>query len=140
MASKTVKDLLTAQWDSGNVTAPTFFDLNDATTPIRINLRTADYLVITLDRIQYDPIGTWIYGHERTQIAIEVYTKDSRQRLYNLARETRRVCNDRIHSVTGYQRIQYQSFNEMIDTPQDLWIGRISIELLNSATIRNTSD
>lgn len=132
--------MLDTQWNSSNVTEPTYVDVNSGTAPQRIDFRQADYAVVSVDSpaIEEQPIGPWIYGNRTTRVVVELYTANSRQRLYDLMAEVRRICHARMHSETNYQRIQFQSFNEFTETAQLVWIGRILIELVNNAVLLET--
>ena len=140
--SATIETMLDAQWNASNVLEPTYYDVNDGETPARVDFRDNDVLLIAGDSptFQEEPIGTWVYANQTSRVLVEVYTRQGRQRLYNIMREVRRVCHSRMHALTDYQRIQFQSFVELVETGQQIWIGRIIIELLNSSKFMNTAD
>ena len=143
--SDTIQTMLSGQWTRSNYSGtadPTFVDVNDGTTSVRYDFRSGDLIIIAVDNPAMDerPIGTWVYGHQTTRVLVELYTSNSRQRLYDLMREVRRVCHSQMHSLTSYQRVQFVSFNELVETTQRVWIGRIIIELLNSAVLLNTAN
>lgn len=137
-----VRNLLDANWNTqaGLIPEPLYLDVNDGTTPIRIDFSTVDYVVISIDTPaeQEQPIGTWVYGDRTTKVLLELYTSNSRQRLYNLKQEIRRIIHAAMHTLTDYQRIQYLSFNELTETAQRIWIGRILIDLVNNAVLLET--
>ncbi|MEK6861491.1 MAG: hypothetical protein AABY07_05965, partial [Nanoarchaeota archaeon] len=83
------------------------------------------------------PIGTWVYGDQRFKILLEVLTIHSRQRLYDLEREIRRICHSQMHSMTNFQRIQFMNFVELTQEEFQIWKGRIIVELLNSSILLN---
>ena len=71
-------------------------------------------------------------------VTLEIYTNTSRQRLYDLMREVRRICHSRIHSLTNFQRIRFVNFNESTDSQVNLWTGTIQIELVNNSVSLET--
>ena len=134
-----VRDLMDAQWDTqdGNVPEPRYFVPNDGTEPIRIDLNTGDYVSfepgIPMER--ENPIGTWVYGHRIWNVILTLYTKQSRVRLWDLKNEIRRICHARMHLMTNFQRIQYQQFTEMWEEEQNIWKGRVEIQLVSNAVL-----
>ena len=68
-------------------------------------------------------------------MVLEVYTKDSRQKLYNLMREIRRICHARVHSLTNFQRITFNQFAEDNSEQANVWVGTVDIELVNNAVL-----
>lgn len=141
--SAEVKSELDAQWDSGNVTEPTLIDVNDgsAGSQMRFDLQRADHVFIVAESplLEEEPIGTWVYANRKSRVICEIHTKNSRQRLYDIMAEIRRVCHARMHSMTNYQRIQFQTFNEYADMQINVWSGRVTIELVNSAVLMETT-
>ena len=136
-----IHSLLDTNWDnqSGNVPEPFYVVLSDNAESIRIDLTRGDYIVIRSDTPTLDerPIGTWVYGDQRFKILLEVLTIHSRQRLYDLEREIRRICHSQMHSMTNFQRIQFMNFVELTQEEFQIWKGRIIVELLNSSILLN---
>ena len=135
-----VSAMLSTNWDThGNyIPTPNFFVLNDGTnSQIRVDLRRGDYLIIAVEvpAEEETPIANWNYGHKMTKVTIEVATKETRQRLYDLKQEIRRIVHSQLHNVTGYYRIRYASFNEMTDEYLNMWIGQVDVELESHATL-----
>ena len=54
---------------------------------------------------------------------------------YNLMREVRRVCHARVHSLTNFQRITFNSFTEDNSEQVNVWVGTVDIELQNNAVL-----
>jgi len=136
-----VKALLDAQWNASNVTEPNYIEVTGANDPLRFNLNRADYIIgrAGSPEIQEFPIANYKYGNRVYSVVLELYTKDSRQRLYNLMREVRRVCHDRIHSLSNFQRITFNSFAEDNSDQANVWVGTIDLELQNNAVLLETS-
>lgn len=137
-----IQALFDAQWNTqnGTVPEPTFVVTNDGVEPPRINLNRGDYITIKPGQPAEKEtlIGTWVYGHRVWPIVLELATKNGRQRLWDLKDEIRRICHARIHSMTNFQRIQYQQFSELVEEELNVWKGRIEIELVSSAVLAET--
>ena len=88
--------------------------------------------------LQEIPIGNRKFGNRVYNITLEIYTNTSRQRLYDVMREIRRICHARIHSLTNFQRIQFMDFNEQTNAQANLWAGTVSVQLVNSAITLET--
>ena len=134
-----VESILNTEWSAGNVTKPSLIDVNNTVDAPRINLYLGDYVIIVADMptMREEPIGNWLYAHQTYQVTLELYTKSSRQRLYNLMREIRRVIHAKIHDLTGFMRVKFDNFVEDADSQQNLWIGRVTLELTNNAILMN---
>ena len=142
-----VTDLLTdieGQWTFSNVSGtskkPGFIEVNGASEPLRYNLNVNDQIIGRAGNptLQENPIGNFKFGDRIYYVALEIYTNTSRQRLYDLMREVRRICHARIHSLTNFQRIRFVNFNESTDTQVNLWTGIIQIELVNNSVSLET--
>ena len=131
---------LDSQWNASNVTKPAFITVNAANEPIRFDLNVGDQVVGRTGSPAMDetPIGNWKYGNRTYNIEIELFTLDSRQRLFNLMQEIRRICHARKHSLTNFQRQQFISFNEETSEQVNIWSGTIEIALENTAVLLET--
>ena len=112
MPAKEVIDELNSQWNSSNVTEPNYIVITGASEQLRYDLNKGDYIIAGpgSPEIQEIPIGNHKYGDRIYAVDLELYTNDSRQRLYNLMQEVRRICHARRHSLTNFQRIIFESF------------------------------
>ena len=139
-----VKELLDdfdAQWNASNVVKPRFIEVTGSTNdPLRYDLNVKDVIVGRPGAPAVDeyPIGNWKYGNRTYNIEIELFTLDSRQRLFNLMQEIRRICHARKHSLTNFQRQQFISFNEETSEQVNIWTGTIEIALENTAVLLET--
>lgn len=146
--TKILTDLLIDQWDaktgSGSIPRPTIIDVNSSVETQRAareaNLERGDYILAFLDIPGEEeiPIGNWTYVNRKSRVAFEVYSAHSRQRLYDIKQEVRRIIHSNIHSVTSFQRVEYKGFTESIDQQYNVWVGRISVELVNNALTKET--
>ena len=107
---------------------------------MRYNLNVNDQIIArsTGPALQEVPIGNRKFGNRIYNITLEIYTQDSRQRLYNVMAEIRRICHSRIHSLTNFQRIQFMDFNEQTNAQANVWVGTVSVQLVNNAITLET--
>ena len=135
---------LESQWTHTNVSGagkkPGFIEVTGASEPMRYNLNVNDQIIArsTGPALQEVPIGNRKFGNRIYNITLEIYTQDSRQRLYNVMAEIRRICHSRIHSLTNFQRIQFMDFNEQTNAQANVWVGTVSVQLVNNAITLET--
>lgn len=131
---------LDAQWNPSNVTEPLFIEVTGANEPIRFDLNRADHVIgrAGSPAFEEEPIGNWKYGNRTYNIELELYTRQGRQRLYDIMAEIRRLCHSRMHSLTNFQRQQFADFEEETQEQANVWVGTISIELVNNAVLLET--
>ena len=132
------------QWAYSNVSGtskkPAFVEVTGASEPMRFDLNVNDHFVgrAGSPAIEEQPIGNWKYGNRTYNLDIELYTLTSRQRLYDLARELRRICHARIHSLSNFQRQRFVNFQELTQEQANIWAGTITITLENNAVLLET--
>lgn len=132
------------QWTYSNVSGtsakPAFVEVTGSDEPMRFNLNVNDHFVgrAGSPALEETPIGNWKYGNRIYSLEIEVYTLASRQRLYDLMRELRRICHSRKHALTNFQRQQFVSFQELTQEQANVWAGTININLENNAILLET--
>ena len=135
-------DELDSQWNSSNVTEPQIIEVTGATNdPLRFNLNVND---VNFGRagdpaMEETPIGNWTYGNRIYNLGLELYTNNSRQRLYDLVKEVRRICHARMHNLTNFQRIKFVTFSEATQEQVNIWTGSITIQLENNAILLETT-
>jgi|TARA_R100000005_G_C4996057_1_gene202920 hypothetical protein len=139
-----IDDIMTdinSQWNASNVTKPALITVNGANEPYRFDLNVGDHLIGRNGdpAMTETPIGNWKYGDRVFQVELELFTLTSRQRLYDLMREVRRICHARIHSLTNFQRQQFLSFTEETSDQANVWTGTIDIQLENNAVLLETT-
>jgi len=132
------------QWAYSNVAGtsakPAFVEVTGDDEPMRFNLNVNDHFVgrAGSPALEETPIGNWKYGNRTYSLEIEVYTLTSRQRLYDLMREMRRICHARKHALTNFQRQQFVNFQELTQEQANIWAGTVSINLENNAVLLET--
>ena len=124
---------LDTQWNSSNVAEPIFIEVTGANEPARFNLNRGDFIIGSPGSPAFleTPIGNWKYVRREYNIELAIHTKESRQRLYDIMAEVRRICHARRHSFTQFQRVQFQQFSEDITEQVNVWTGEISIQFVN---------
>tara|TARA_R110000824_G_scaffold75708_1_gene191946 strand:+ start:430 stop:867 length:438 start_codon:yes stop_codon:yes gene_type:complete len=132
---------LNGQWNASNVTKPSLTTVNGASQPFRFDLNVGDQIIgrTASPAMSEDPIGNRKYGNRNYSIELELYTLTSRQRLYDLMLEVRRICHARMHSLTNFQRQTFVSFNEEVGEQANVWTGTIDIDLENLGVLLETS-
>ena len=114
--------------------------MNGASAPTRIDLNRGDVLIgqPSSPTVEEIPEGNWKYVNRIYAVSLEITTKTSRQRLYDLMAEVRRICHARRHSMTNFQRLQFVAFNEAVDDQLNVWVGTIEIRLVNTNVLAET--
>ena len=140
-----VLNILDATWDyskvSGTTAKPGFIEVTGAGDPLRIDLNVNDQIVgkAGTPALEEQPIGNYKYGNRTYLVELEVYTLASRQRLYDIMREIRRILHVKVHGLTNFQRVRFVSFSELTQEQVNLWTGVISIQLENRAVLLETT-
>ena len=124
---------LNTQWNASNVTKPQLVELNAPEGIFRIDLNRADYIIGQpgSPTMEETPIGNWKFVDRTYSVTLSVQTRDSRQRLYNLMREIRKICHVRRHEMTNFQRLQFLNFNEDTTEQANVWTGTVSVQMVN---------
>ena len=136
-----LKTEVSAQWDTDNVAAPNFIEVNVSAQSLRYDLNVKDALLFRAGSptISEEPIGNWQFVNRVYNVELELSTQVSRQRLYNMVQEIRRICYSRRHSMSDFQRLQFEGFNEVTQNQANIWVGTVSIQLVNNAEQASTS-
>ena len=137
-----LKTEVSGQWNASNVAAPTFIEVNVSAQSLRYDLIVKDALLFRAGTpsITEEPVGNrWEFVNRVYNVELELSTQVSRQRLYNMVQEIRRICYARRHSMTNFQRVQFEGFNELTQEQANIWAGTVSIQLVNNAVQASTS-
>lgn len=140
--------ILEQNWEenSGATPKPRLFEVGEPGMPLRIDMGSflqtgrRDLIIIrpvspTMDEV---PIGNWTYANRKTRLNLEIYSRESKQRLYNIFAEVRRIIHLKMHSTVGYQRIQFVAFNETTEESLNFWVGEAVLECINNAVLMET--
>ena len=127
-------------WDGDNITKPVLIEATGAGAPLRIDLNRGDHVIgyPSSPTLEETPVGNWKYVNRAYNVTVSIQTRVSRQRLYDLMAEVRRLCHTRRHSLTNFQRIQFQSFNEGVGEQANVWVGDAAISLINEGILAET--
>ena len=122
---------LDSQWDASNVTKPTLTTVNGENQPFRFDLNVGDHVIgrTGSPALEETPIGNRKFGNRIYNLELEIYTLTSRQRLYNLMREVRKITHARMHSLTNFQRQTFQVFSEEVSEQANIWTGPITLQV-----------
>lgn len=129
--SEIIRDLLREKWqDSEQVPRPGIHVLNDTTHPGQGNLSREDFLIIEMVSWDENQRGfTYEYKDMEIPVTLEIYTKVSRQRLYNLMAEARRIIYKYNRTLRPFQLIYWDGFAEDSDGLNNNWRGTCSIRI-----------
>lgn len=147
LPASSIYEVLDEKWQeySGSIPKPRFFDVGGSGRTLRVDLDRflgsqgeRDLVLIRASTLEEVPIGNWTYGNRTSRIELEIYSKASRQRLYDVMQEIRRILHAHRHTVEGYQRVRFVTFTEFTEENFHLWIGQIAVEAVNSAILLET--
>ena len=132
---------LNTYWNVSNVVKPQLIEMTGDTDSIRIDLNRGDYLIGRpgSPTLEETPVGNWKYVNRLYNVVVDIQTKQNRQRLYDLMREIRKICHVRRHSLTNFQRLQFQNFDEEVGEQVNIWIGSIQLQTINENVLAETS-
>jgi len=140
--SEDVKDLFNTNWDettTGSIPKPFFLVVTMTDQEIRHDLRKqGDLMIIRAGAFKEEPIGNYIYGNRLYDITLEVFTMSSRQRLYDIMQEVKRIVHGNKHSMTNFQRITYTGFEDNTQDTVNVWEGTITLTLENHGVLLET--
>ncbi len=132
---------LNSGWDGNNVVKPQLIEMAGTNDVTRIDLNRGDVLIAQpgTPTLEETPIGNWKFINRLYNISVSLQTRASRQRLYDLMAEVRRICHVKRHSMTDFQRLQFKSFNEEVGEQLNVWIGTIDLQVVNENILAETS-
>ena len=132
---------LNSCWDGNNVVKPQLIEMAGTNDVTRIDLNRGDVLIAQpgTPTLEETPIGNWKFINRLYNISVSLQTRASRQRLYDLMAEVRRICHVKRHSMTDFQRLQFKSFNEEVGEQLNVWIGTIDLQVVNENILAETS-
>lgn len=136
------KDLLEDNWVSyQEIPKANIIIANDLDEAIsRINLMDSDYIIISMsgnEDIRYR--GNIVYYDRIFPVALNMLTKESRQRLRNIYKIVRSICFMNKHIFTGWQLIKLLRYQELVGTDINIWRGQIFLQFENHAILAETS-
>lgn len=140
-----VYELLDKNWQTIDSPKPRLFDLGRDGRTLRVDFDRIfaptqgkqDLVIIRPGSatLEEQPIGNWTYGNRIYNIILELYSIESRQRIYNMMAEIRRIMHFKMHHSVGFQRVQFVDFQELYEDNFQFWVGNVSIQLINNAVL-----
>jgi len=128
VAVEIFRDLLRDQWRTSiQLPQPEIHVLNDVEYPEQGHMRS-DWIIISMSSMDEQQRG-YRYEFKDFEIPIqfEIHTIQSRQRLYNLMAEVRRIIYKNHIVVRPYQMVYWDSFEEDSDGMHRYWKGMCNI-------------
>ena len=140
-------DLLKSEWDSreGNIPMPHIFEANMMPeNPMEVSLSISpaqDSALIVRPEPSGEKETLRDLGAQLKDvtfwISIDMYTVKSRQRLYDMKAEIRRIIHANMHSFQnesgqGYQVAWYRGFQDFAQNTKNIWYGIIRVESVNN--------
>lgn len=126
-----LKDLLTDNWKSENIKKPKIVEVN--VTPeaaARYNFRRNDHIFIqTSSEGETETYRDVAYADNTFGLELHLVTAESRERLYDLKDEIRRVLRvKRLDLDTDdYQLLRYLGFTESVMEESKVWKGLVRV-------------
>ncbi len=144
-----MKGLFEAVWDSrinDEIPQPSFIEVTNEEQRMALMEEgqnySGDFVVF-----RFSPIGmneklqdAWGYKQTETQVTAEIHTVHSRQRLYDLFQELRRITHNYVHEsdTTGYQVLIFETFLEKSDIQQNLFEAEMRFRMYSSGVVLDT--
>lgn len=127
-----VRDLIRFAWvEAGRLPQPEIHIMNDITmNSEQMHLDYSDYIVVEEIRVDERQRGyNYEYKDFDVTVPIRIHTKNSRQRLYDLMAEVRRIIYTYQRVIRPYQQIYYDSFQETSVGQHLYWQGVCNVRL-----------
>ena len=143
--ARDLKDVLLAAWGEELTTeqkrllpVPQIVDVMGEGQTLRQDiLNKGDLLTIVVDGIDEQPIANYIFLNEYIDFSIDIHTRVSRQRLYDLINETRRIIHRYKHSFPNIQRMTFQSVVEGVSDSFGIYVARVALVGENNCKFAN---
>src|SRR3990167_2273130 len=134
IGTSVIQSLLDTNGDDneGNIPKPLLLEATSVEPRLNLSVEGDDVIIIRSEDagIQENWRDHYAYADWTVFIRVEIYTIASRQRLYDLMQEVRRIIRAQKHNVGAYQLARYVSFSELTQEQLNFWAGfcRISLE------------
>jgi len=131
-----MRELLDSSWKSyPEVKRPQLIVVNDVKDPrSRADLNMGDTILIRMDGIETSKQRANFKYYDRIfPMMIEIYTKESRQRMRDLGKMVRMIINDNIHNFNSYQLMRYKGQDESVEDTLNIWRYRFRLQLESNA-------
>jgi len=127
-----MRDLISWAWvQAGTLPRPEFRIKDDVQQDAeQMWLGRADWVVIGETRVDERQHGfTYEFKDIDITVPIEIHTKNSRQRLYNVMAEVRRIIYTYQRVLRPYQQLYWDSFQEQSEGLHKYWRGTCTVRL-----------
>lgn len=130
---ETMKSLLDDNWIPLNeVPKPTVIVVNDSENPYMRHdlMNISDAITIYAggpEIIKYR--GNIQYYDRSFPLMIELWTKDSRQRVRDMWKQVKGIVFDHIFGFSGYQIIRFKGYTEMVNQEVNIWRAQIKFSV-----------
>jgi len=139
-----LKKVLSDNWQNygGKIPTPEIVEINvPEEQQIRYNFLNRDHIFIRIDPGLGEsarPRDTYVYWDFTFNIIIDILTAQSRQRLYDLKQEIRRILIYKMHDldVNKYQLLLYKGFNELPQEAVKIWKGIVRVSFESAAVYK----
>ena len=132
VAPEVVRDMLRAAWVVvDRLPQPEIHIMNDITmNSEQMHMDTVDYIIIEETRIDERQHGySYEFKDVDITVPIRIHTKRSRQRLYDLMAEVRRIVYTYQRAIRPWQQLYYDTFQEQSVGQHLYWQGICTIRL-----------
>ena len=124
--------LLKEKWEEyEDCPRPEIMAANETDDPRQMmNFGPHDAVVVKMEGVeQLRQRGNFEYYDRICPLIIEAWTSESRQRLWNLIKMIRAICNDNKHDFPDYHLIRYSGYTEMMEENLKIWKGSFKLTL-----------
>jgi len=126
--SNFIKGLLTENWKSENVKKPTIVEVNVGPEAIaRYDFRRNDHIFIQVSSEgETETYRDVAYADNTFGLELHIVTAESRERLYDLRTEVRRIFRTKrldLGTDSDYQLLRYLGFTESVMEEMKIWRG-----------------
>jgi len=123
------RDLLLQEWAATEqCPRPDIFVVNDKDNPGQANLRLGDVIIVDADEVTEQQRGHR-YEHKDVEVPLylNIQTVISRQRLYNLMAESRRIIYKWMMAARPFQQLYWDRFVDESEGKKNFWMGTCHI-------------
>lgn len=133
--SEIIRDLLRQEWRSNEqIPRPEIHVLNDTDGPPQGNLARSDFLIVEMMSWDENQRGfSYEYKDMEIPMTLSIYTKVSRQRLYNVMSEARRIIYKYNRTLRPFQLMYWDGFSEDSDGRNRNWEGTCTFRITSES-------
>jgi hypothetical protein len=139
----TLRDLLENNWVQFKETPkPAILVVNDPENPYMRHdlMNSGDIITIYAggpEVIKYR--GNVRYYDRNFPIMLEIWTKESRQRLRDMWKQVKGIVFDHLFGFEGYQLIRIKGYTEMVNQEMNIWRSQIRLNVESAGVTIDTN-